>query len=428
MLNYIQNLSINFLEIIMLCILISKLLDHHQFPSIKHLIYVLTTIVFISIGSTLYTQSPLIHIFLNALQILIIYLLYRQSIFQSLYLFCICYFIIIPIQLLIATAFQFIQLDSNGFLHPFLGTILTIICECILFQFVPLHKLYITFTHQTIAQHTLFFKIIAIYSYLALSTILLSIKNNFSTFYSLGIFIGSTALTLLIITYELLFAEKKLSQKQHELQAYTDYMPIIDELIVQIRTKQHTYNNQIQTITALPLTHTDYESLKSAILNYCKSLPYPELNSSLLNCNLKLLAGFMISKCAQAKSMQKHIHITLESIHIDTVVPEYILIDIIGILIDNAVEATPLNSSIDFILQSNNGKCTMKTKNIGPPITPEFLQNIFQEGYSTKSTIHNERGFGLASLKKIVDSYHGKIALHNEDFDHTNYLCFEVTV
>ena len=108
--------------------------------------------------------------------------------------------------------------------------------------------------------------------------------------------------------------------------------------------------------------------------------------------------------------------------------PEYKLITVLGILIDNAVEATPVENTIFLDIASQNNQCYIKIGNPGPMITSDFLHNIFLPGYTTKHAKNTGHGLGLPSLKSIVNNNNGNITLSNEKINNINYIIFEVTV
>ena len=92
---------------------------------------------------------------------------------------------------------------------------------------------------------------------------------------------------------------------------------------------------------------------------------------------MKLVAGFLISKKNQAASQNKQLNVTLADDFIYSALPEYKLITVLGILIDNAVEATPVENTIFLDIASQNNQCYIKIGNPGPMITSDFLHNIF---------------------------------------------------
>ena len=197
---------------------------------------------------------------------------------------------------------------------------------------------------------------------------------------------------------------------------------------MQIRSKQHNFDNQLQTFENMPLIHKDYDSLASAIKTYTNTVYAENRLDPIIKCNMKLVAGFLISKKNQAASQNKQLNVTLADDFIYSALPEYKLITVLGILIDNAVEATPVENTIFLDIASQNNQCYIKIGNPGPMITSDFLHNIFLPGYTTKHAKNTGHGLGLPSLKSIVNNNNGNITLSNEKINNINYIIFEVTV
>lgn len=239
---------------------------------------------------------------------------------------------------------------------------------------------------------------------------------------------GICIILIIFVNSELFISKHKFQQQQLQLKAYMDYVPIIDDLITHIREKQHDHNNHIQSMQMLPLTNKDYESLSTALLSQTKYMIDSNYLSDLLHLNLKLVCGFLISKCSEAISEEKQLKIDIKDFNLQTTVPEYELIDIIGILIDNSMEATNVGGTFTLSIRSLPNKVTIITKNIGPIVNAEFCKSIFRNGYSTKTIEGNNRGIGLYKLKKMLDHYGGEIELNNEFDNEQTYILFEVTV
>ena len=215
--------------------------------------------------------------------------------------------------------------------------------------------------------------------------------------------------------------------KQLRLKDYEKYLPLIDELIKDIRSRQHSYQNLVQSITSLPYTCPDYASLTAALEKYGKFQTVSEEDSALLKLNLKLVAGFLISKKAQAEEQNKKLHIQ-NDVFLQCMLPEYLLIEIMGILIDNALEATQENGEVFLKLQNRKKKLYLNIRNKGPVLSEKQREQIFRYGYTTKTFEKSRHGLGLSRLNKLVNSYNGMLALSNEAIDNEMYIVFELEV
>ncbi|MCU7728413.1 ATP-binding protein [Actinoplanes sp. KI2] len=100
------------------------------------------------------------------------------------------------------------------------------------------------------------------------------------------------------------------------------------------------------------------------------------------------------------------------------------LLTVIGNLVDNAIEALgrrPGPREITLKLADSDGLRLVVADN-GPGIQAAQVEDIFQDGYSTKATASSgRRGLGLALVHRIVHRAGGTITVTSE-----GGTCFEV--
>ena len=177
----------------------------------------------------------------------------------------------------------------------------------------------------------------------------------------------------------------------------------------------------------MPYTCPDYATLTAALEKYGNCLTVSEEDSALLKLNLKLVSGFLISKKAQAENQNKKLHIQ-NDVFLQCTLPEYVLIEIMGILIDNALEATLENGEVFLKLQNRKKRIYLNIRNKGSVLSEKQREQIFRYGYTTKAVEKSRHGLGLSRLNKLVNSYNGMLALSNEVSDNETYIVFELEV
>ena len=302
-----------------------------------------------------------------------------------------------------------------------LGTFIVLLIS-IGISFLPLNKLYVH-----INQGNLIIKLIISYiALLLLVTIALSKVDSIDTIAVLPLTI-SFMIILFLADIMVLDQQRTITIQQQDIKDYQTYEPMAHNLISDILGKQHDFNNQMNAIRMLPYTYKDYESLSEAIANYSTFLEEEFNESELLKINLPVVAGFVFSKFKEAEQKGKQISITIKNRSLITKVPEYDLIRILGILIDNAAEATDVGHTLYLILNSRDGHMLIQTKNEGRELSAGVRKRMFVRGYSTKTTDpHSTRGQGLPNLNELVSHYNGKIYLENEMFHDHIWICFTV--
>lgn len=302
-----------------------------------------------------------------------------------------------------------------------LGTFIVLLIS-VGISFLPLNKLY-----ARVNQGNLIIKLIISYiALLLLVTIALSKVDSIDAIAVLPLTV-SFMIILLLADIMVLNQQRTITIQQQDIKDYQTYEPMAHNLISDILGKQHDFNNQMNAIRMLPYTYKDYESLSEAIANYSSFLEEEFNESELLKINLPVVAGFVFSKLKDAEQKGKQISITIKNRSLITKVPEYDLIRILGILIDNAVEATDVGHAFSLILDSRDGHMLIQTKNEGRELSAGVRKRMFVRGYSTKTTDpHSTRGQGLPNLNELVSHYNGKIYLENEMFHDHIWICFTV--
>jgi len=301
--------------------------------------------------------------------------------------------------------------------------------NCVIFiisifiSLLPLNKLYL-FANKG----KLIFKLILSYvSLLYIVTVALTKIDSIDAIAILPMTVTFMVI-LLLADIMVLNQQRTITIQQQDIKDYQTYEPMAHDLISDILGKQHDFNNQMNAIRMLPYTYKDYDSLSDAIANYSTFLEEEFNESELLKINLPVVAGFVFSKIKEAEQKGRLISVKIKNRSLITPVPEYDLIRILGILIDNAIEATEPGHTFSLILDSKNEHIRIQTKNEGGEISSELRKKMFVRGYSTKTSaeVRTSRGQGLPNLKKLVDHYNGKIYLDNETFHEHTWICFTV--
>ena len=270
--------------------------------------------------------------------------------------------------------------------------------------------------------------------------ILVSIYTSFDSKYmDAGLLISSVSTTILfvgiggLILYQS-FQDQKRKQTLHD---YETYLPILEQMIQNIQKNQHRYNNQISSIIHLADVHTDYDSLCNA-LNEFSTATRQDADESyydFLHLENKLLASILYCKVQEAYNHSKHIIVHVMDYSFESNCTDLEIVDITGILLDNALEATQPDQFIyvtigDTSVQKENRKFKISVQNPGPAATDEYIRKIFRKKYTTKKNTEGH-GLGLAILQSTVNKYHGAITVSNsypEGTEGKRYLKIEVEV
>ena len=249
----------------------------------------------------------------------------------------------------------------------------------------------------------LVFSFIILYLYSKVQTVNISSLKIYGLIF-IGIIIFFITLIIIISRYTL--RELRYRRNMEEIETYYEYTLQIESINNEMRKFRHDYVNILTTMSEY-IRENDMDGLKTYFNdNIVPMKDNLQMNSIKINGtdNLKVRAikGLVTTKILQAQ--EKNIPISIE-------VPELIdhiemntvdLSRIIGIIIDNAIEASEeledaliriafinVETSVMFIVMN-------KCKEDMPKI-----HELFQDSFSTKG---DNRGLGLTTLKDITDT------------------------
>ncbi len=231
----------------------------------------------------------------------------------------------------------------------------------------------------------------------------------------------SILLAINIILIRDILVKQSIRQK---MLAYDTYLPIVEEMIDEIRNKQHDYHNHIQTLQSLNFETTEEEVL--SITAYRKALLNNEAWENLIAFDSKVLMAFLFSKYNLAQKKEVTIAYHIKNYLLDVEYSDYELIEIMGILLDNALEATIAagHHQFDVIIDYKEGKTIIETQNICPYVSSTEIKRMFEPNYSTKN--EKNHGVGLSKLEKILKKENGTIVVHYDTTRGMLNFCVEL--
>lgn len=104
---------------------------------------------------------------------------------------------------------------------------------------------------------------------------------------------------------------------------------------------------------------------------------------------------------------------------------EDLMVELMGILIDNAIKYCSKNGKVVVDLSKKNKQIILEVKNTGAPIKKEDEERIFERFYKSDTSRNrnsNNYGLGLAIAKNIVEQHNGDISVHSNN----GYTIFKV--
>lgn len=381
-------------------------------------------LLLLSTASTLFPCHSLCTLFIIFICSLFAFMyIFQDCPMNKFFIYLLIYIMIVFIQLLAIPLIHLLQIPQDSIWMPLFGNTF-----CLFVSIIHYHKGHLKLIYKFIVNAGITAKIFLGNSFILIFWIVNYTKLSTNGIFHNFLFLFIISLLIVCINGVIIYSSLKIHKQNQQLEMYYAYLPIVEQLIDQVRETQHAHNNSIQAIRMLPATCHDYETLSQTLSDYTDHLISQNAPVALLKINMKMIAGFLYNKILRAETSKKTLELKIKNYILKTNTPEYDLITMFGVLIDNALEASKEGQTVYTVLDSKDGNVIFQIKNIGPKLTPNFCTKIFQKGYTTKNNQNKNHGIGLHQLKRMTDYYHGELMLYNETEDEENWLCFSLRV
>jgi len=211
--------------------------------------------------------------------------------------------------------------------------------------------------------------------------------------------------------------QQQLSEEQFKnLKMYTDQLER-DQL--SLRKFKHDYGNLLLSLRTVADSDSDnalidslnkFESYSNDYFSNVSMKLYKDIN----NVKNPYLKSLFISKLNQINNAKIDCKFECRDTVDDISINVFDLVRLLGIAIDNAIEATKKqeHGKIQLAIITENNQITFIIDNT--VITPEKVSSLSQTGYSTKK---NHSGLGLSNVQDIKKKYPNLLVQYSEDSD-----------
>lgn len=202
--------------------------------------------------------------------------------------------------------------------------------------------------------------------------------------------------------------------KEKELELRVAYDTVYEQLLESIRKKQHDFHNQIMAIYSHHLIAKDYETLVSLQKKYCDEIQENNKYAKLLSGNSPMVIAFLYSKFMEAESKGCHIEYSIQVNKLECSVPQYKMVEMLGVLLDNAMESVAEYASKNIYVEilEMTDLIQVVVKNDSRHFEEYELKQFMEPGYSTKGS---DRGTGLAKVNEILLDYDCQLDIYCEN-------------
>lgn len=181
-----------------------------------------------------------------------------------------------------------------------------------------------------------------------------------------------------------------------------------------IRAERHDHINHLQVLYGII-----YENRLSEAHKYLDSLNTNyRFNTQLINVANPTLRALIKIKKDIAESNGIVFKLDIASKLDDFKMNQPAITSVFGNLLDNAIDlvtnlGVEFEKEIKLVLDETHDSYCFFIGNSGPTIKEEVLKNIFKECFSTKG---ENRGYGLSTVKRIINNHRGDICYDGTGF------------
>jgi sensor histidine kinase regulating citrate/malate metabolism len=207
-------------------------------------------------------------------------------------------------------------------------------------------------------------------------------------------------------------------------------------MVREIRSSQHEFDNHLNTLLNMHVTIDNYEELVEQQSSYINEIRHDVRRKliPLLRISDKVLAGFLYSKIVAVEDWIQ-VELQVKDSEILSGTSEHDLIEVLGTLFDNAVEAcTKERNVIRMSLDSEEGHLIFDIENPVETMTIGDTGHFFERGYSSKKAEvtgqgpEGCRGYGLYNAKHIVERHGGSITVSLPWYEDRQFIHFHLVL
>lgn len=255
--------------------------------------------------------------------------------------------------------------------------------------------------------------------------LLIYYKNNYTVEIEPLVLLFVCIIFIFILSGQLNKYKVKAKEVETELRMQKLYADSFKGLIDNIRLRQHEFNNHISMMHSLHYKYKSYEELVGALESYGSTVIKENRFYKLLSCGNSVIIGFLYGRFVEFDKEGIDISYQVSVRELEIGVPSYKIVEILGNLMNNAVEALLADQEKKKLHVSviENDRFFIEVRNESPYIPYKEINAFFVKDYSKKG---ENRGLGLYNVKQICEEYGLEIACNNVDIDGDNWLSFEI--
>jgi two-component system sensor histidine kinase AgrC len=209
----------------------------------------------------------------------------------------------------------------------------------------------------------------------------------------------------------------KVIKEREKLKGSNEYNSVIEEIVEEIKQRQHDFINYKNTIKGI-VNVVDEKEVKEAINNYIEDEDiYDNKINELIYINNVVIRSIIYRNMCRFKKDNISFKYEIENNVLDDILSYHEISSVLNNLLNNAFEEVTkekcIKKTIEIKIFNENRTSHLIIKNKVVDHNNLNLNEIITRGYSTKNI--DTRGYGLYNIQAIINSHKGNIKINVED-------------
>lgn len=253
-------------------------------------------------------------------------------------------------------------------------------------------------------------------------------SNQIFVDWDLLVFLVLFSFVTILVCVKLIRERFQKNQYMERLQEYEKYNQVYKELISDIRHRQHDFDNHLQAFYSIGMSCDSIEEVRKEQCKYLNELQKQNKSYRLLKENVSsVLTAFLYIKFNEMEKQGVSVNYRIAIDQFDKCVPFPDIVELVGNLLDNAMEATKKTEygKIYFYMEEGNNYIDIIIENPYDWIDGERFDIYLRDG---KSSNGNKRGLGLTNASRIIDRYQGLLEVKFDYREKIKIIRFTITL
>jgi len=231
--------------------------------------------------------------------------------------------------------------------------------------------------------------------------------------------VSTSAILTMLVSLQIfayLFIIKIIKEKE-KLKVSTEYNIVINEIVQEIKQRQHDFINYKNTIRGI-VAVVDDKDVKGAISNYIKDEEMHDIKiNELIYIDNVVIRSIIYRNICKAEKHKVNFQYKIENDVLDNILGYHEISNLLNNLLNNAFDEVLRDGcnekNIEIIISNSDQTSHLIVKNQVVNLNDIEINEMFTRGYSTKNTTET-RGYGLYNVKKIINIHKGYIKINLE--------------